>query len=140
MALPEARYHVFVYGTLRPGGYFYRKLVAGRSVEATSAWVQGTLYALDPGYPGLLPGENRVEGSILSFNDPDLLDQLDDLEGYDAEAPEEGEYERGEIDAFTPDGTALGRVFVYWILPQRLEEYQGREVEKWSVDDFGKSE
>lgn len=136
MSLPDAQFHVFVYGTLRPGGYFYRKLVAGRAVTETRAWVKGALYSLDPGYPGLRPGEARVEGDVLSFDDAELMDQLDELEGYDAEDPEDGEYLRGTVEACDADGRGLGEVSVYWILPQKLDELNGEPIEDWSTDGY----
>lgn len=136
MCLPDARFHVFVYGTLRPGGYFYKKVVAGRAVEATPAVVEGALYALEPGYPGLRPGERPVEGTVLSFSDASLMAQLDELEGYDPECPLDGEYVRGMITARRLDGGLLGDVSVYWIRPEKLIEYRGQRIDNWSIDSY----
>ena len=125
MSLPSARHHVFVYGTLRPGGYYHRRLVEGHPVVTTSAWVRGQLYALSPGYPGMTPGERRVEGEVLSFDDDGLLAALDRLEGYDPNRPVSAdfEYTRESCEVFSADGVSLGRVEAYWILPSRLSEY-----------------
>jgi gamma-glutamylcyclotransferase (GGCT)/AIG2-like uncharacterized protein YtfP len=133
MALPDLSHHVFVYGTLRPGGYYHRRLLAGKPVTATPAWVRGRLYALSPGYPGLRPGENRVEGEVLSFACDGILAALDALEGFDPADPLslKGEYTRGLCEAFAPEGPLLGKVWVYWILPSRLSEYAARAVERW---------
>ena len=140
MRLPAKRFHVFVYGTLRPGGFYFKRLVEGLGVLSTPAWVSGELYKLDPGYPGLRPGERRVEGDVLSFDEPSLLDQLDELEGYDPQNPEAGEYKRGQIEAFAMSGAALGEVAVYWILPERLKELNGTPIDKWTVGEFGNDE
>ncbi|MFP4281656.1 MAG: gamma-glutamylcyclotransferase [Opitutales bacterium] len=131
MSLPDARHHVFVYGTLRPGGYYHRRLVEGRPVEATPARVRGALYALAPGYPGMRPGDRWVAGEVLSFDADELLGALDELEGYASADPAGGEYERASCEAWTPDGTLLGTVWAYWILPAKLIEYEGRPVERW---------
>lgn len=133
MSLPSARFHLFVYGTLRPGGYYHRRLVAGHEVKETAAWVRGQLYALAPGYPGMTAGDRRVEGDILSFDDEGLLQTLDQLEGFDPLNPSSlaGEYTRELCPAFAPDGASLGQVWAYWMLPSRLREYEGRPVERW---------
>lgn len=133
MTLPKARHHVFVYGTLRPGGYYHRRLVDGEAVIATPAWVRGTLYVLDPGYPGLRPGNARVEGDVLSFEDDALLARLDKLEGFDPRDPAspDSEYTRERCEAFSLEGQPRGEVWAYWILPSRLSQYNGHVVEHW---------
>lgn len=133
MPLPPARHHVFVYGTLRPGGFYHRRLVAGHPVIATPAWTRGQLYALSPGYPGLRPGENRVAGDVLSFDDDGLLRALDELEGFDPAHPDapDGEYTRERCPVAAADGSPLGEAWAYWIRPERLEAYAARAVTAW---------
>jgi gamma-glutamylcyclotransferase (GGCT)/AIG2-like uncharacterized protein YtfP len=95
--------------------------------------VRGRLYALSPGYPGLRPGLQKVEGDVLSFDDDALFAQLDHLEGFDPSRPvsEDFEYTREPCEAFSPEGTSLGTVWAYWILPSRLSHYEAIAVERW---------
>ncbi len=83
---------LFVYGTLKPGGsnYFLAKGV----IHSESAQLDGyNLLHFDPeGYPAIVPGEGRVYGVVLTFEDNEAaLPALDALEGLDSNPPE---YER----------------------------------------------
>ncbi|ABB57951.1 gamma-glutamylcyclotransferase family protein [Synechococcus elongatus] len=74
---------VFVYGTLQPGQHYYQVLnLEPWLVAAVPAQVPGRVYALPAGYPALTEEEGWVRGVLLQLRSPDLLDRLDDLEGY----------------------------------------------------------
>ncbi len=92
---PDGAFHLFVYGTLRPGRDGGGPLDGAERVRA--ATVRGTLY--DAGdYPALiLAGQTPVEGEIWRCP----LDLLDVLDSY--EAVREGLFRRV---ALTVDGTA----------------------------------
>lgn len=76
----------FVYGTLRPGGRYWRA-VRRFVVDYEPAWIEGfALYDLPEGYPAIEPGEGRVFGDILYIRqgDEDAAQKvLDDIEGVD---------------------------------------------------------
>ena len=74
-----AQPHVFVYGTLRPGGSNNFRMRGSRWVGP--ATVEGYLYVVD-WYPALLLDENggRVFGDLYEVP-ADLLASLDDFEG-----------------------------------------------------------
>jgi len=83
--------HVFVYGTLQPGGRYYPLALSVGLVAAEPAFVEGfCLFHLEPeNYPAMTVGEGRVYGSLLSFRDISLaLKTLDALEGLHLTPPE----------------------------------------------------
>jgi len=80
---------LFVYGTLQPPSSIP---LADRLAVIGPARVRGRLYDLGP-YPGLIPADDAdadwVHGLLcaLPSEDPDLLADLDDYEGYDPTDP-----------------------------------------------------
>uniref|UniRef100_A0ACD5GUF5 Gamma-glutamylcyclotransferase family protein n=1 Tax=Desertifilum tharense IPPAS B-1220 TaxID=1781255 RepID=A0ACD5GUF5_9CYAN len=78
---------VFVYGTLKPGEYNYQRYCQGKTIAEQSAIALGELFTLPVGYPALIPGEQPVRGFVLTFNDPQILADLDRLEGYSSQNP-----------------------------------------------------
>lgn len=99
---------VAVYGTLRPGGRLHHVLgtAAGRAVHAGAAQVEGDLYEVAPAlhladvdtsYPCLHPGTGRVLVDVYEVRDASLWHDLDELEGYDPEAPDACEYHRRRV-------------------------------------------
>lgn len=76
---------VFVYGTLKPGEANYR-VCEPYVVGAHPAIAPGGLYQLPFDYPAMTledPGE--VQGCLLTFTDPAILDILDEFEQHDPE-------------------------------------------------------
>jgi gamma-glutamylcyclotransferase (GGCT)/AIG2-like uncharacterized protein YtfP len=83
---------IFVYGTLKPGGRNYH--LAKGVTEAEPVYLENyTLLHFDPeGYPAMVPGEGRVYGVVLTFEDIEAaLPALDALERCHLSPPE---YER----------------------------------------------
>ena len=81
---------VFVYGTLKPGGKNFRVAECGGAFSVREAYVEGMrLYALEPeSYPAMIPGEGRVHGFVLDYEDiAAALPHLDALEGCDLSPP-----------------------------------------------------
>lgn len=117
---------VFVYGTLKPGGYYYRQYCQGKTITETPAWVYGQLYDLPLGYPGMTLGRDRVYGYWLTFTDEQLLTALDALEDYDPVGkPEENFYTRQWLEGFTEQGQSLGYAWVYVMEPERVTSLKG---------------
>lgn len=117
----EKTIDVFVYGTLKPGGFYHQRYCAPYLQRARSAQVRGTLYDLPAlGYPVMTPGEGWVQGYWFRLN-AIALPGLDYLEGYvppeqrvseAGEAPEE-EYMRQQTTVFDLDGEPLGNAWIY---------------------------
>jgi gamma-glutamylcyclotransferase (GGCT)/AIG2-like uncharacterized protein YtfP len=117
---------VFVYGTLKPGGFYFSQYCEGRVVECCEAIAQGDLFDLPIGYPAMTAGNGWVQGYVLTFNDPTVLIELDELEGYDPSCPAtENEYQRQEIDVFDRQQRPLGRAWVYMMLLARVQQSGG---------------
>jgi len=117
---------VFVYGTLQPGEKYHQPYCGGWVVAAEPAEVRGQLYHLPLGYPGLAIGEDRVYGSLLSFDSPTVLQRLDELEDYRAERePNQNLYQRERTKLFSPDGAELGEAWIYRMALAQIQTLGG---------------
>jgi gamma-glutamylcyclotransferase (GGCT)/AIG2-like uncharacterized protein YtfP len=120
---------VFVYGTLKPGNRYYRRYCIGKTISERSAIAYGQLYHLPSlGYPAMTVGGDRVRGFLLSFADGEILEQLDDLEGYDPNrSSRQNEYTRTQIEVFDAENSdiSLGWVWVYRQSLDRVQELGG---------------
>ncbi|QYY36777.1 gamma-glutamylcyclotransferase family protein [Ruficoccus sp. ZRK36] len=126
---------VFVYGTLKPGGFYWGRYAEGKVAAHQPARVRGLLYDLSPGYPGLLEGEGWAQGVLLTLQDEAALQGFDELEGYVEGRPEaENEYQRRSVECWDLDGDSLGQVWVYLMLPEKMREMGGIRLKTESWD------
>lgn len=88
---------VFVYGTLRRGECRDLRTNFGGGLYLGQGSITGRLYELDD-FPGvrLDPAGGRVVGEIFAVSARTLA-ALDELEGVNAECPDEGEYRRVRV-------------------------------------------
>lgn len=130
--------HIFVYGTLKPGFHNYHRYCAGHTVQEQLALVNGTLYDLPVGYPGLTIGPDWIKGYLLSFPvdlTEQILTQLDQLEGY---SPHQSAclnyYERRWTDVFSPDYQRLGQAWCYYMENATVQRLGGMLIPdgEWS--------
>lgn len=122
----EQRIRVFVYGTLKPGERNFDRYCAAKVVEMQEAIGFGQLYALPFGYPAMTKGTNCVYGYLLSFDDPDVLLNLDALEDYQPDRPlTENEYIREKIETFSLERQPLGLAWVYRMTPEMAKRLNG---------------
>ncbi|HAV12455.1 MAG TPA: hypothetical protein DCX06_03010 [Opitutae bacterium] len=128
---------VFVYGTLKPGGHYWPRFCEGKVSEVQPAKIRGELYDLHLGYPGLLlRGDRWVQGCLLTFASRQDLEQLDWLEGYEANRPmEQNEYIRLKVPCYTPAGESLGDFWAYEMTETTLRQHKGTLIESgdWPV-------
>ena len=118
--------NVFVYGTLKPGEANYQLFCARKVVEEVEAIAYGLLYDLPLGYPAMTIGDKPIQGFVLTFADPIILESLDELEDYQPErSPQENEYYRKLIKTFNQNGDSLGDAWVYLMSPQRVKYLGG---------------
>jgi gamma-glutamylcyclotransferase (GGCT)/AIG2-like uncharacterized protein YtfP len=115
---------VFVYGTLKPGEANYADYCR-HAVQVEAAIVLGQLYHLPFGYPALTVGSRPVQGFLLSFADPDILSDLDQLEGYDPAYPSSSEYLRVMVDVLNPEQQPLGQAWTYQMPVDQVEKLGG---------------
>jgi len=120
---------VFVYGTLKPGGRYYRQLCAGKVECEIPAIAQGRLYDLPLGYPAMVSGSGWVQGYRLQFTDSDMLRVLDQLEDYDADRePAQNAYDRRWVDIFTPEHQLLGQAWAYFMTLEQVQSLGGTHL------------
>jgi gamma-glutamylcyclotransferase (GGCT)/AIG2-like uncharacterized protein YtfP len=123
MPLP---FHVFVYGTLKPGERYFDRYCAKWVIEVQEAIVYGELYALPLGYPAITWGDRTVYGTRLSFTEPAVLAALDELEDYSPHRPPpDNEYLRAQWPIFNLNTQPLGLAWVYFMEPQRAIDRGG---------------
>ena len=130
--------NVFVYGTLKPGGHYWPQFCEGKVAHHRPAKIQGALYDLHVGYPGLcLQGQDWVHGYLLELKDSVHLDGLDYLEGYAPNRPEsENEYNRVRVPCYDEAGAPLGEVWAYEITATALAKHDTTYIEdgNWRID------
>ena len=118
--------NLFVYGTLKPGEINYLRYCQGRVIAQRPALACGKLYALSLGYPGMVAGDGIVCGVILSFPDPNIFFDLDQLEDYQPHRPpEQNEYQRQHISVFDLNHQPLGLVWAYLMEMTKVHFYSG---------------
>lgn len=125
----NALVNVFVYGTLKPGEANYDRYCANTVLYAKEAIAYGYLFSLPLGYPAMTIGDLPVYGFLLEFAELSVLDQLDDLEGYDPNRTvdqwHQNEYWRVRQTVFTPDRQPLGDVWMYQMKPEQVKQLGG---------------
>lgn len=88
------------------------ELLSEHCIEVTEAYTYGSLFSLGA-YPGLVKGDNKVPGEILTLKNPELvLHVLDLYEGYNPYKISQSEYVRTVADCFV--GEALHRCWLYY--------------------------
>lgn len=101
--------HVFVYGSLMEGFELHNYLVDSELVSG--GVVRGRLVALD-GYPGLLDGDDEVQGEVYRLKDPDTaLGIIDGVERFDKSDP-------------------VGSLFVRVV--RRVRLFDGATIDAWT--------
>jgi gamma-glutamylcyclotransferase (GGCT)/AIG2-like uncharacterized protein YtfP len=130
---------VFAYGTLKPEYGNHQRYCQDRLISATPAKVQGKLYALAAGYPGLTQGNDWVWGFQLTLpRDPALLASLDDLEDYAPNRdPGQNLYTRDWLPVFAPSDQPLGHAWVYRMAIATVHAMGGQYLPegKWDAQD-----
>lgn len=96
---------IFVYGTLKIGGYFAKQFDRFR-VSSKSATIQGTLFQTDEGYPALIKkGQDIIHGELHTYRDPtNVLNKMDYIEGFYGEKVKNNLFTREKILINTDDG------------------------------------
>lgn len=133
--------NVFVYGTLKPGGYFWPHYCEGKVLHSKPAKTRGLLYALDRGYPGMVKAEGDcwVSGYLLTIESEEVLAGFDELEDFDTKRPaKENEYNREMASVYALSGKKLADAWVYYMTPKRVEEFNGVFCDRglWTPTSF----
>ncbi|BAS54422.1 hypothetical protein NIES2135_03250 [Leptolyngbya boryana NIES-2135] len=119
---------VFVYGTLKPGESQY-VLCADRVISSQSAIAHASLYHLQLGYPAIVPGNGRTYGYLLTFQNAEILEILDDYEQHDPTEIEPfgsgNDYQRQEIEVFDLNQISLGKAWAYVMMQEQVDRLKG---------------
>lgn len=99
------RERIFLYGTLRRGGSRDVLQHYGGASFIATAQVRGVLYDLGE-YPGLRldPSAGWIQGELFDIDEAGMA-ALDDWEGIDPQAPDDGPYRRVRTQVARDDGT-----------------------------------
>ncbi len=117
---------VFVYGTLKPNGKFYPLYCQGKTIQEQKCWTRGKLFALSVGYPGMIEGNDRVYGFLLTFASMSELENLDKLEGYsELRNLVENEYERKKVLVYDEFNQPLDEAWAYFMTLEKVKSLQG---------------
>lgn len=107
--------YLFTYGTLHPGRAPREIAAAVEQLQPLErGFVRGALYDLDE-YPGAVldpSSQQKIPGTVFRLpNDPEILRQLDEYEGFDPNAPQSSLFLR------VPHSVTLdsGRTLECWI-------------------------
>jgi gamma-glutamylcyclotransferase (GGCT)/AIG2-like uncharacterized protein YtfP len=120
---------VFVYGTLKPGEANFPNYCQSKVIAQTPAYTWGELYALPVGYPAMTEGNNKVQGMLLSFRDRQILQNLDELEGYQSQrAGNLNEYYRASVVVYSLSDRPIQHAWAYYMTLAKVNQYRGIEL------------
>ena len=106
---PMRAHHLFVYGTLRPGGRAFDSIVEPMAVSVRDAVLHGhALFGRDLPYPFVTPEPGaRVVGALVELSPGRLEQALGALDAYEGD-----EYRRLVVDVGDHDDTVRAHVYV----------------------------
>ncbi|BAQ65698.1 gamma-glutamylcyclotransferase [Geminocystis sp. NIES-3709] len=117
---------VFVYGTLKPGGKYYKIYCQGKTLREIECWTKGKLFALSVGYPAMVKGEDQVFGYLLSFASFKDVENLDKLEGYSGiPYSPSNEYDRVKIMVYDEANQPIEDAWAYFMTEQKVKTLNG---------------
>jgi len=116
---------LFVYGSLKQGFPNHNRIFVGTDIKITPAWTYGKLY--DLGYfPALTDGNNKVYGELIEFDNPEILQRVDYLEGFRGDNHPHNYYERRMVDVFV--GGNKVKAWVYVLSDEQVKRYDGNII------------
>jgi len=116
---------VFVYGTLKRGGYFHNVLLNSRFIgEGT---VEGQLYNIG-NFPGLVQGKGEVKGELYELGSETSLERLDHIEGFFAESPHKSLFVRKQRNIKVND-----EIHLTWVYYFNMDVSDKERIEVWDV-------
>lgn len=125
--------HVFVYGSLKAGGFFSYGFDQLR-LASVPATIRGTMYDLWA-FPGVvLEGDGQIHGELHTYRHfSEVVQAFDYIEGYRRGNPESNLYLKKVVEVTTMDGHKK-RAIVYTINTQRINlgRYDVVKDGKWS--------
>jgi gamma-glutamylcyclotransferase (GGCT)/AIG2-like uncharacterized protein YtfP len=122
---------VFVYGTLKVGGYFSSN-VSDLLLNHKPASINAIMYSIDDSYPGIIEGGNsKVKGEVHTFSDKkEALRRMDRIEGYYKEGDANNLYNRVKTTVETEDGDE--EVYTY-VFARSIGNYKPIKTGIWKI-------
>ena len=118
-------HRLFVYGSLKFGEINHDRIFGSFDIKITPAWTYGELY--DLGYfPAMTEGENKVYGELIEFDNPEILQRVDYLEGFRGDNHPHNYYERRMVDVFV--GGNKVKAWVYVLSDEQVKRYDGNII------------
>ena len=129
--MSEKNLKVFVYGTLKEGRPLDRKGLADLRTSVKAATIEGSIFKFrHAGYPTIkLDGKGLVIGEVHTFPEKHMKEvqqAMDAIEGYNRHQPDQGLYNRHEIEATLEDG----KVVTAWAY-----EYNGKVDQELRIEE-----
>lgn len=116
---------VFVYGTLKPGERSFEHYCAPYLVTQQNVLTPGRIYHLPVGYPAMTLEKGWVKGVLMTFNSDQVFDQMDKLEGYYPDRPEESDYLRIRLPIYSLEQVRLAAAWAYVMTPEKVAAMGG---------------
>ena len=129
-------HRIFVYGTLKQGFGNHDRIFGGFDIKIQPAFTYGRLYDLG-WYPAMLErsgnpdlsrteGTDKVFGELIEFDNPEILQKVDYLEGFKGENHPLNYYERRDVDVFVGDD--MVKSWVYLLSEKQVKRYGGNRL------------
>ena len=125
---------VFVYGTLKLGG-FYADQFDDFRIDSIKGYIEGDLYDLG-NFPGiLLSGKNKIYGELHRYSDfSSVVERMDRIEGYHEEDHPDNFYERKTVEVTTETGEIMEAV-AYSLASKQLLDYVEEKGDSIKVEN-----
>lgn len=121
--MPTSTVKVFVYGTLKQGGYF-AKLFDKFRLSNKLGKTKGTMFNVFGSYPGLvLTGNTEIKGEVHVYSNAKTVEEaLDRIEGFNFKGCITNLYDKQKIIVNTEDGEEECLVYIYARDVSKLEQ------------------
>lgn len=121
--MPTSTVKVFVYGTLKQGGYFASRFDKFRLSNKLGK-TKGTMFNVFNSYPGLvLTGNTEIKGEVHVYSNAKTVEEaLDRIEGFNFKGCITNLYDKQKIIVNTEDGEEECLVYIYARDVSKLEQ------------------
>ena len=121
--MPTSTVKVFVYGTLKQGGYFASRFDKFRLSNKLGK-TKGTMFNVFNSYPGLvLTGNTEIKGEVHVYSNAKTVEEaLDRIEGFNFKGCINNLYDKQKIIVNTEDGEEECLVYIYARDVSKLEQ------------------
>jgi len=122
---------VFVYGTLKQGGFFSKRFDDFRCSNRPGS-LKGSMYSIDGSFPGLkLVGDTIIKGEVHEYNNSSVVEQLfDRIEGYQGKNNKNNFYDKEIVLVTTAEGE---EPCIAYVFAGDISEFQEVKDGEWKI-------